>query len=663
MIASKMNASMRNSGKQPQHQVEQQKLMLSREIAKTKADLERQRLEDEIKAMEAAIAKQQALAVESTRESTEPSAQPKKRLVRKVRRVPKKKAYDNPAADNTCSMTECPASTSSKTPSKPPSNASLKPLAESPVGLNEQLLQQIKTRSSTTKKASFSSSSTSPPSLGGPSESVTGMSPEEQLQNEIRQMEAAIALQKMSVSLKSEPVKPSSPRRNGSPTSPVSIQNSLTNSTDLCPPASLPRLNLMSAITAAATSRENRLEETGGELQMKETEPEVEEQKRGAPQLSFALAELVSKKATDRESRLAAGGEHKMTKIKEKEQYKNEFSNICVDAAAMGRLTRLNEHTIEAVACEKTAEEAWKSSGLLAIQWRSNHMSVIHEAARTGAETRMPEKVVSNCPELEEDWDLETEKISARMQQLLELNGRVGEGQHKVDKLVLGRKEENEGGESMIVKPMVCYSNIEDVKLPKKRPPRIDPEKYKERLKKDMEEAVLKHRPLQSISHDVAEKAWERRMRLDRPGGMPKILEKCPCPYCVDPSPYQTYAYRVKHDKRIEEGYESVSSEEERRQKREERRLARRKTRPPPTAEPIDRENPDEQGRSGTTTSPDEVGGGSLPRKRKPRPKKTKSTESQATEGTSFIPPPSSKGPSAENPAIVKDGGCACVIL
>lgn len=80
MIASKMNASMRNSGKQPQHQVEQQKLMLSREIAKTKADLERQRLEDEIKAMEAAIAKQQALAVESTRESTEPSAQPKKKI-------------------------------------------------------------------------------------------------------------------------------------------------------------------------------------------------------------------------------------------------------------------------------------------------------------------------------------------------------------------------------------------------------------------------------------------------------------------------------------------------------------------------------------------------------------------------------------------------------
>ena len=454
---------------------------------------------------------------------------------------------------------------------------------------------------------------------------------------------------------------------------------------------------LLASISQAATSREQRLEETGGKLVMQEIEPEIKEQRSTTPQLSFSMAEMITKKAKDRDKRLAEGGEKKMTKIKEKAEYKKEFSNICIDAAAMGRLTRLNEHTIEAVAGEKTPEEEWRSNGLLAIQWRSNHMAVIHEAAKAGNLAKLPEKIVSNAPDLEEDYDLdEVDMISPRMRQLLELNDQVGTGQQKVEKLVLGRKEENAGGDSMLIKPMICYSNITDVKLPKKRPPKIDPQKFKKKAQEEKDEAERSHRPLLDISHAVAEKAWERRTRLDRPGGMPKKKEKCDCPYCVDPSPYQTFAYREKERRRREEGYESPDSDEERRMARERRRMARRKQRPqrPRQQQETDSTYPNikveeraQQLASNirrTTTSNGSAENTAAPRTprvpgerpserrvrpserkgRPPRPRTVegKPTPSASTPPTRDAPKPAPRPPTSPNTATA-DGGCACAIL
>ena len=354
------------------------------------------------------------------------------------------------------------------------------------------------------------------------------------------------------------------------------------------PPPVRPEDDLMASVAAAARNRGQRLQDTGGKLHMQEIEPEVKAPKQqSTPQLSYDFAELVTKKARDREKRLEEGGEKRMTKIKEKEEYKKDFNDICIEAAQLGRLTRLNEHTVEAVAQEKTPEQEWKSNGLLAIQWRSNYMSVIHEAAALGNQTKMPEKIVSNDPEEEQDWEdtYGEEVMSPRMRQLLELNQQVGEGQHKVDKLVLGRKEENAGGDSLIVKPMEAYTRVEDVQLPRKRPPKIDPTKKKEELAKKLL-TETGGRPLISISHDVAERAWERRARLDRPGSMPKMKEICTCPYCENPSPYQTHAYRELERRRREEGYVSPDSEEERKKAREARRIARRKARGPRAGQP-----------------------------------------------------------------------------
>jgi len=332
-----------------------------------------------------------------------------------------------------------------------------------------------------------------------------------------------------------------------------------------------PRPNFLAAIAQAATAREERLEETGGELIMQEFEPEVAETRKTTPQLSFDLAEMITKKARDREARLEAGGEKKMTIIKEKEEYKKDFSNICIEAAETGRLTRLNEHIVEAMAQEKTPEQEWKSNGLLAITWRSNHMSVIHEAANVGDQTKMKEHVAANYDVEEEEAEAlaAEEALSPRLQQLLELNTVVGTGDQKVDQLLTGLREETAGGDSMLIRPLEFYQNIADVQLPKARPPIINVAKHRQKVKEMLEEAAREHRPMMDISQDVARFAWERRMRLNRPNSMPKVKDACPCPYCGTASPFQTHAYKVsekKHQIIQKEREEKARIDRERRQ-------------------------------------------------------------------------------------------------
>lgn len=431
-------------------------------------------------------------------------------------------------------------------------------------------------------------------------------------------------------------------------------------------PTMVPKNNLISSIAQAATSREQRLEENGGRLQMKEYEPEVAEQQRGPQQLSFSMAEMVTKKALARDKRLAEGGEKKMTKVKEKEEYKKDFSHICMEAASLGRLTRLSEHTIEAVAGEKTPEQAWRSQGLLAIQWRSNHMSVIHEAANYGNMIKMPEKVVSTCPEDQVDYDLEEiakeKALSPRMRQLLQLTEEVGRGQHKVDSLVMGRKEENAGGPSLLVKPMVCYASIDDVRLPKSLPPKIDPEKAKERLSKMAQEAHQSGKPLLAISNDVAERAWERRTRLDRPGSLPKVREHCDCPYCIDPSPYQTFAYKeLERKERLKSMYleeKKQQEEEQRRREREARRLERKKRMETRKISHNDGVALPET--SNHTSAPGAINGKPPMRKKRPSQSLKQKKESVQQIPKPVVPPPSP--PPIPEP-VTTDSGCSCVIL
>ena len=342
--------------------------------------------------------------------------------------------------------------------------------------------------------------------------------------------------------------------------------------------------SLLGDIASAANARAERLGDDNAELRMKEVVPEIEAPVR--PMDAFDLTAMVSKKARERETRLQAGGEKKMTPIKSKTEYKQDFKSIVLEAAQLGRLTRLNEHVVEAVALEKTQQEEWRSKGLLAIQWRNQAMAVIHEAARAGQASKLPEKIVSNCAEEEQDPEYDEhnatqKRISDRMKQLLELSTEVGTGQHKVDSLIMGRKEEKAlDGRDKVVRSMDYYADAHDVKLPRRKAPKIDPAKEYEKITAKFKGTYRQDKPLSNISNEVAERAWSRRTRLDRPGSMPRVTEICNCPYCLDPSPYQTHAYKQKDLERKVEGYESPDSEEERQKARQLRRLERRKNRP-----------------------------------------------------------------------------------
>lgn len=304
------------------------------------------------------------------------------------------------------------------------------------------------------------------------------------------------------------------------------------------------RPNFLDSIAKAASDRDDRVER--GAPSKRCHLPETDAPPSQTPRLSFDLAEMVSKVARDRERRLEGGGKSKMRAVETRE-IRDDFKNIVAEAAQLGRLTRLKEHVVEATAADKTPEQVWRSQGLLAIQWRSNHMSVIHEAALAGAASKLPEKIVWSFPDEQSDAEYENQMqskaMSPRMRQLVELNQRVGAGQHKVDKLVLGRKEER-GVDSLIVKPMWCYANVEDVILPK-APPKFNPEQRRRELAK---------RPMIDISNEAATKAWERRARLDRPNVLPKIKEQCSCSWCGTASPFQTFAYKLKEiEKKNEE--------------------------------------------------------------------------------------------------------------
>ena len=360
--------------------------------------------------------------------------------------------------------------------------------------------------------------------------------------------------------------------------------------TEAASPSSGPSGGLFDAIKSAATARNDRLEESPNNLKYREHKPVVSKAPP-KPMDAFDLSQAVSKRAKEREQRLAEGGEKKMTAIKSKTEYKDDFKSIVVEAAELGRLTRLNEHIVEATAVEKTPEEEWKSKGLMAITWRNQHMSVIHEAARAGAASKLPEKVTSNYESEEEEGyydegNAKIKRVSERMKELLQLNTQIGKGGNKIDELIAGRKEENAhvANQEHLREPKVVHdksyyqsANPSNIKLPRRKTPKVDPQKNLEKIQEKFKGTYRYEKPLVNISDEVAERAWARRTRLDRPGAMPRVQEICNCPYCLDPTPFQTFAYK-KHDEiRKSEGYHSPDSEEERQIAREKRREERRK--------------------------------------------------------------------------------------
>jgi hypothetical protein len=259
---------------------------------------------------------------------------------------------------------------------------------------------------------------------------------------------------------------------------------------------------------------------------------------------SSSMAAAVAAAAAKRKERLDNGGTKRITVIHDEQEYRQQFVSVAHAAAEMGRLTHLPEEVVMAIVPSKDNTDTWSGpSGILTLATTRSYLTVIHEAAKAGNARKLPEHVAANFEEDDDPYS----KISPRLQQLLELNKRTGTGQQKVDTYIRTMKEKEQEWT-----PKTLKYDLDCLELPKKKPPKF--------VKKQVE--VIPAGPTACIHMMAAEKAWARRQRLDRPGAELKVSSGCRCPYCGDPNPFQTYAYREKQLQYRERGYESESSED-----------------------------------------------------------------------------------------------------
>lgn len=303
----------------------------------------------------------------------------------------------------------------------------------------------------------------------------------------------------------------------------------------------VPQGGMAAMIAAAANKRNNRLDQ-GGEKKVTHVEKPPDE--------GLDMAAMIAKKANARNARVEAGGELQVREVRViPKEHKNMFVDVAMEAARIGTLTRLNEHTVVAVAAPKV-EEVWKGpSGLRTDHLRSAFFVAINEAAALGAMKRQKAHEVTNYDEKAYVEEEEPEDID----KMTDENGRrVVRQMYLIDRrLEEERKYKKEEWSAENAVNVVQYNSLDDVALPVATAPKWKPKK-----------AAVSHKDLmEAISNGVAERAWERNYRLGRPKARLQVTRKCNCKFCVNPNPYQTHKYKQMEEKGIEKAEEAPKLE------------------------------------------------------------------------------------------------------
>lgn len=258
--------------------------------------------------------------------------------------------------------------------------------------------------------------------------------------------------------------------------------------------SSLPQGGMSSMIAAAAQRRQSRLDQ-GGEKKITHVEKKEDD--------GLSMAAMIAKRANARNKRIEDGGDLQMTELREiPEEHKVVYVDIALEAARVGTLTRLHEHTVEAVATKKE-EKVWAGpSGLRTDHLRSTMYIAINEAAAMG-KMKGPKPLevtsfVQHTPKVEkepEDIDKMKDEHGRRVvRQLYLIDRQIAEQ----------RKSKVEDWSAEKAQDMVRYKNWEDVQLPSETTFRWRKQPT-QKSQKDLMEA---------ISNGVAERAWERNYRL-----------------------------------------------------------------------------------------------------------------------------------------------------
>lgn len=240
---------------------------------------------------------------------------------------------------------------------------------------------------------------------------------------------------------------------------------------------------------------------------------------------------------------------------------------VSTEAALRGRQTRLKERCIETtgqagtlVTTATTGDHPWKSRGLLHMTSSSTNgkananrvWDVIRAAARKGAATKLPERIVCNYDTTEEE-----EAAAAALSPSLRRSIRYwllvstetanshddNEGTCKIERAIQALKQYDAAAKHEDPSQPVSRRNTPtqppspltaSVATYVHRPPREFP-----------------IRPMIDLSAEVAFGAWERQARLNRPSAVPRIHDKCHCRICRTASPQQTHDAYVWHQQQL----------------------------------------------------------------------------------------------------------------
>jgi len=268
----------------------------------------------------------------------------------------------------------------------------------------------------------------------------------------------------------------------------------------------------------------------------------------------------------------------------DKTNHRNAFLPVVSEAATYARLVRLEEKVVEAQGGTKQhlndGQSTWTGPKMRTDDRRSNAVRAIQEAAAMGRMKRLAPETVTSNNENENDhvaedyFDVENQ-VDEHGERILRTNFLLD--QHV--KITAQEKKERMWADSDAMgdrdDKTAAYKDFDDVKLPTDTLPTFDRilgERSKMKqvssgadlamIAMQMFEGNLTYnhkedencdspkmtnnrlRVLESISCVVANSALKRTDRLQRSQAQLKVTRNCMCPYCKDPTPYQTHKYR-----------------------------------------------------------------------------------------------------------------------
>ncbi|CAJ1935915.1 unnamed protein product [Cylindrotheca closterium] len=237
-------------------------------------------------------------------------------------------------------------------------------------------------------------------------------------------------------------------------------------------------------------------------------------------------------------------------------EHKNEYKPIAQSASSIGRLTRLQEQVIESISLDdnsssQEAEQFVPRKSPLA-NTRSSGQRLSIEAAALGKIVRRQEEYFTNWDEEEEgNESLTNETVFSKNTDVFERRISIDDARddrgmlvqrtsllihHHVRDSRIANMEKDWAMEEFLEDEEKYSNNNHELDLPKMSLPKFQLPKSERRLSRE--------EMIESLAKGVAEKSWERKYRLERPGAQLRMHTGCTCVYCCKNKPSQSQTHQ-----------------------------------------------------------------------------------------------------------------------